>query len=57
MRQLTFVKPGELEWRDVPDPRLEGDGEAVVRPVAVATCDLDLAFVRGNARGKLVIIR
>ena len=49
MRQLTFVEAGKLEWREVQDPRLEGDGEALVRPLAVATCDLDLALVRGNA--------
>jgi threonine dehydrogenase-like Zn-dependent dehydrogenase len=47
MKQLTFLKPGELEWQDVAQPKLAGDGEALVRPVAVATCDLDLAFVRG----------
>jgi threonine dehydrogenase-like Zn-dependent dehydrogenase len=49
MRQLTFLAPGELAWRDVAEPRLRGDGEAIVRPLAVATCDLDLALVRGNA--------
>jgi threonine dehydrogenase-like Zn-dependent dehydrogenase len=49
VKQLTFVAAGKLEWRDVDEPRLEGDGQAIVRPVAVATCDLDLAFVRGVA--------
>ena len=49
MKQLTFVAPGELEWREAPEPGIEGDAEALVRPVAVATCDLDLAFVRGKA--------
>lgn len=49
MRQLTFIEAGKLEWRDVAEPRLEGDGEAIVRPVAVATCDLDLHLVRGRA--------
>jgi alcohol dehydrogenase len=49
MKQLTFVSAGELEWREVDEPRLESDGDAIVRPVAVATCDLDLALVRGNA--------
>ena len=49
MRQLTFVEAGKLEWREVPDPQLEGDGEALVRPLAVATCDLDLALIRGSA--------
>ncbi len=49
MKQLTFLAPGELEWRDVSEPQLAGDGEAIVRPLAVATCDLDLALVRGRA--------
>jgi alcohol dehydrogenase len=47
--QLTFIEPGKLEWREVADPKLEADVEAIVRPVAVATCDLDLALVRGKA--------
>ncbi|MGH2923921.1 MAG: zinc-dependent alcohol dehydrogenase, partial [Solirubrobacterales bacterium] len=46
-RELTFIEPGRLEWRDADDPALEGDGEALVRPLAVATCDLDLLLVRG----------
>jgi threonine dehydrogenase-like Zn-dependent dehydrogenase len=48
MRQLEFVEKGKLEWRDAPDPRLGGDGEAIVHPVALATCDIDVAFVRGR---------
>src|SRR5436190_2202762 len=48
MRQLTYAGPGELEWRDVPEPRLEGPGEAIVRPLAVSTCDLDGPIVRGE---------
>jgi alcohol dehydrogenase len=48
MKQLTFVKPGQpLEWQEVPDPQLQGPGEALVRPVAVASCDLDKAVVQG----------
>src|SRR2546423_13138451 len=49
MRQLTFVEKGKLEWRDAPQPKLEGDGQALVRPVALATCDIDVAFVQGLA--------
>ena len=49
MRQLEFIEKGRLEWREAPDPKLEGDGEAIVRPVALATCDIDVAFVRGLA--------
>ena len=48
MRQLTFVEPGKLEWREADEPKLDGDAEALVRPVAVATCDLDLGIVRGQ---------
>jgi alcohol dehydrogenase len=47
LRQLTFEGPGELRWADVPEPALSGDGDALVRPVAVATCDLDPLIVRG----------
>lgn len=49
MRALTFVEKGKLEWRDAPDPKLEGDRQALVRPVALATCDIDVAFVQGLA--------
>ncbi len=48
MRQLTFVEPGKVEWRDVPDLTLEGDADALVRPLAVATCDLDTALLAGR---------
>jgi threonine dehydrogenase-like Zn-dependent dehydrogenase len=48
MRQLQFIEKGKLEWREAPDPKLEGDGEAIVRPVALATCDIDVAFVQGR---------
>ncbi|MFL5908735.1 MAG: zinc-binding dehydrogenase [Solirubrobacterales bacterium] len=49
MRALEFVEAGKLEWRDAADARLEGDGQAIVKPVALATCDIDVAFVRGLA--------
>jgi threonine dehydrogenase-like Zn-dependent dehydrogenase len=48
MRQLRFIEKGKLEWREAADPKLEGDREALVRPVALATCDIDVAFVRGR---------
>src|SRR5213078_2630946 len=49
MRALVFAGAGRLEWRDVPAPRIEDDGHALVRPLAVASCDLDAAIVRGQA--------
>ncbi|HME92546.1 MAG TPA: alcohol dehydrogenase catalytic domain-containing protein [Myxococcaceae bacterium] len=47
MEQLTYVGAGHIEWREVPEPQLQGDREALVRPIAVTTCDLDFAIVRG----------
>lgn len=47
MRQLVFVEPGRLEWRDADEPRVQGPHEALVRPLAVAACDLDGPVVRG----------
>lgn len=47
MRALTYVGPRDLQWRDAPDPALSDDREAIVRPLAVATCDLDAGIVAG----------
>ncbi len=47
MQQLTYAGPGAVESRDVPPPKLESDDGALVRPVAVATCDLDALIVQG----------
>ncbi len=47
MRQLYFLEPGKFEWRDVPAPRLQDDTDALVRPLAVARCDLDVYIATG----------
>jgi alcohol dehydrogenase len=47
MEQLTLVEQGKIEWRDVPAPRLEDPGDALVRPLAVSRCDIDLPYVTG----------
>src|SRR3954470_3181921 len=47
MRQLFYLEPGKVSWREADDPVLQGDGEALVRPLAVALCDLDRMLVRG----------
>ena len=49
MQQLTFVGTRRLEWHEVPDPVLGTPDAALVRPVAVATCDLDAGIVSGSA--------
>jgi alcohol dehydrogenase len=48
MRELTFVAPKQIEFRDRPRPRIEDGRQALVRPIAVARCDLDLAFAQGR---------
>ena len=48
MQQLTYAGPNKVEWREVSAPRIEKEGQALVRPIAVASCDLDYAIVRGK---------
>jgi alcohol dehydrogenase len=47
MQQLTYLGPNELAWRDAPEPGLGSDQSALVRPLAVATCDLDALIISG----------
>ena len=49
MQQLTMTADRQVEWWDVPEPALQGAGEALVRPLAVALCDLDQPILRGEA--------
>jgi len=50
MRQLVFLGPGRVEWQEAAEPQVGGAFEAIVEPVAVATCDLDVAILRGKFR-------
>src|SRR5262245_1617561 len=47
MQQLTCLAPSKLEWHDVPEPRLESDRAALIRPLAVARCDIDRLLASG----------
>ena len=49
MRQLTYVGGRTIEWWDVPAPKLQDDRDALVRPLAVTRCDLDLTIVSGKS--------
>src|SRR6185312_10629469 len=49
MEQLVFTGPRTLQWREAPAPRLTSDRGALVRPLAVATCDLDALIVEGGS--------
>ena len=47
MRQLSFLEAGRVGWESVPDPVLTAPGAALVRPLAVARCDLDIMMAAG----------
>jgi threonine dehydrogenase-like Zn-dependent dehydrogenase len=49
MLQLTYVKPSVLEWWDVPQVRLQNAGDAIIRPLAVTRCDIDVLIATGVA--------
>jgi threonine dehydrogenase-like Zn-dependent dehydrogenase len=49
MQQLTYTAPNQLEWREAPEPQLGSDSAALVRPQAVATCDLDALIITGHS--------
>jgi threonine dehydrogenase-like Zn-dependent dehydrogenase len=49
MRSLTVTEDRVVDWHEVPDPRIEGPAEAIVRPLAVALCDLDRPIITGQA--------
>jgi threonine dehydrogenase-like Zn-dependent dehydrogenase len=47
MQALYFDGSGRLEWKDDPAPVIQAPTDALVRPIAVSTCDLDQAIVNG----------
>jgi alcohol dehydrogenase len=47
IQQLTFIKPGSFEWHEVATPQMSAPTDAIVRPLAVARCDLDLYIATG----------
>jgi threonine dehydrogenase-like Zn-dependent dehydrogenase len=49
MRQLTITDDRSIEWQETADPLLREANDALVRPLAVALCDLDISIVRGAA--------
>src|SRR5947209_2417998 len=49
MQQLSFLEAGRVEWREVAGPEIVDRTDALVRPLTVATCDLDTAQLHGAA--------
>ncbi|MGH3674756.1 MAG: alcohol dehydrogenase catalytic domain-containing protein, partial [Mycobacterium sp.] len=48
MRQLMFEEAGRYAWQEVADPEISEPQQALVRPLMVACCDLDVAVSRGR---------
>ena len=48
MQQLMFEEPGVYAWRESAEPEITAPEQAIVRPVAVACCDLDVAVAEGR---------
>jgi len=48
MRSLVLEDTRRLSWQEVPDPERRREREAIVRPLAVATCDLDQPMIFGQ---------
>ncbi|SCG69083.1 zinc-dependent alcohol dehydrogenase family protein [Micromonospora halophytica] len=48
MKALVYGGPGEKSWKDVPDPRLAGPRDAIVRVDAVTICGTDLHILGGD---------
>jgi len=49
MRELQYVRPRRLVWRDQPEPELRDPTDAVVRPFVAARCDGDSLFLQHGA--------
>jgi threonine dehydrogenase-like Zn-dependent dehydrogenase len=48
MRALFCERPHQLSWRDVPAPVVRDPQQALVRPIVVATCDIDAPMIAGE---------
>jgi alcohol dehydrogenase len=48
MRALFWNGAGALEWREQPEPAITARGDALVRPIAVSTCDLDQVIIHAD---------
>jgi threonine dehydrogenase-like Zn-dependent dehydrogenase len=47
MQRMLFEGPREVRWEEADDPTLVSPEAALVRPLVVALCDLDVAALRG----------
>ena len=48
MRAVVWNGIGDIQLKDVPEPRIQDDTDAIVRLTASAICGTDLHMVRGT---------
>jgi threonine dehydrogenase-like Zn-dependent dehydrogenase len=48
MQQLMFEQAGSYAWREAAEPEIDAPEQAIVRPLLVACCDLDVAVAEGR---------
>ncbi|RHX84589.1 zinc-dependent alcohol dehydrogenase [Leptospira stimsonii] len=48
MKRIVFKKKNVLEWEEIPEPKIQGKNQAIVKPLAVSRCDLDIPIVNGD---------
>ena len=48
MQQLMFEEAGSYAWREAAEPEITAPDQAIVRPLLVACCDLDVAVAQGR---------
>jgi len=54
MLELLFTEVGKLSWVEKPALKIQGEREAIVRPIASASCDLDRRLIAGTTPFKPV---
>ncbi|TFD28982.1 zinc-dependent alcohol dehydrogenase family protein [Cryobacterium cryoconiti] len=48
MKALVYHGPGRKTWEDVPDPKIVGSGDAIVRVDTTTICGTDLHILKGD---------
>ena len=47
MKEMIYAGKHKFEWREGRDPRIQGDRQAIVRPIAATACDFDRRILSG----------
>lgn len=51
MKELVYCGPGKKEWKDVPTPKIEFPGDAIVKVLKTTICGTDLHILKGDVPG------